>query len=213
MTALVFLDNNPGWDKNYTMQDADRRDGGKIYLYRGDEVTVRDLFDAMLVGSDNTATIALIHAAGFTEDDFVKKMNDKAATMGLTQTKFFDAVGLNNDNVSTAREVAELAKTALATPEILQTVSNKSVTFKTTAGIVKIIDSTDSLLNGFSSDHIQIIGGKTGHTDLAGYCFVAKFTDQNNHVIISVVLGTDSEAERFRQTAKLANWIYDSFTW
>ena len=213
MTALVFLDNNPGWDKIYTMQTSDRRDGGKIYLYRGDQVTVKNLFDAMLIGSDNTAAVALTHAAGFTEEDFVKKMNDKALALGLTQTKFFDAVGLNNDNMSTAREVTQLAKAALANPEIVKTVSTPTVTFKTMAGDVKTINSTDFLLNNFNSDHLQIIGGKTGYTDLAGYCFVAKFIDKDNHVIISVVLGTASETERFTQTVKLANWIFDSFNW
>jgi len=213
MTALVFLDNNPGWDQIYEITREDRRDGGKIYLYLGDKVTVKNLFYAMLVGSDNTATIALIHAAGMTESDFVVNMNEKARELGLLQTSFVDPVGLSNSNISTAREVALLAQAALAKAEINQAVGTEKTEFSTVAGIPKAIESTNSLLNSFPDDSIKIVGGKTGHTELAGYCFVAKFIDANQHEIISVVLDTPSEAERFKQTARLVRWIYDSYEW
>ncbi len=213
MTALVFLDNNPGWDQVYEITREDRRDGGKIYLYLGDKVTVKNLFYAMLVGSDNTATIALIHAAGMSETDFVAKMNEKARELGLLQTSFVDPVGLSSSNISTAREVALLAQAALAKPEINQAVGTEKTEFSTVAGVAKTIESTDTLLNSFPDDNIKIVGGKTGHTDLAGYCFVAKFMDNNQHEIISVVLNTPSENERFKQTARLVRWVYDSYEW
>jgi D-alanyl-D-alanine carboxypeptidase len=213
MTALVFLDHNPGWDQVYQITRQDRRDGGKIYLYLGDQVTVKNLFYAMLVGSDNTATIALIHAAGLNEADFVAEMNAKAKALGLLQTHFVDPVGLSNDNISTAREVAVLAQTALARNEVNQAVSTEKTDFATVAGIPKTIESTNTLLNNFSDNNIRIIGGKTGHTDLAGYCFVAKFTDSRQHEIISVILNTPSANDRFKQTAKLVRWIYDSYEW
>jgi D-alanyl-D-alanine carboxypeptidase len=213
MTALVFLDNNPGWDQIYEIKREDRRDGGKIYLYLGDKVTVKNLFYAMLVGSDNSATIALAHAAGLSEEDFVIKMNEKAKELGLLQTRFVDPVGLSNSNVSTAREVALLAQAALARDEINQAVATEKTEFSTVAGVPKTIESTDALLNNFPDDNIKLIGGKTGYTDLAGYCFVAKFIDANQHEIISVVLNTPSEADRFQQTAKLVRWIFSSYEW
>jgi D-alanyl-D-alanine carboxypeptidase len=213
MAALVFLDNNPGWDKTYSIQREDRRDGGAVYLYLGEEVTVKDLFYAMLVGSDNTADIALIHASGLTEEDFVQRMNEKARYLGFFNTKFADPVGLSNDNVSTAREVALLVKAALDNPDIFKAVATNEVEIVTAEGQKKTIKSTNYLLNNFSSERARILGGKTGHTDLAGYCLAAKFTDQNQHDIISVVLGADSELERFRQSARLVNWVYDNFDW
>jgi len=213
MTALVWLDNNPGWDQIYEIKRKDRRDGGKIYLYLGDKVTVRNLFYAMLVGSDNSATIALIHSAGLSEADFVIKMNEKAKALGLLQTRFVDPVGLSNSNISTAREVALLAQAALGRSEINQAVATEKTEFSTVAGVSKAIESTDALLNNFSDNNIRIMGGKTGYTDLAGYCFVAKFIDASQHEIISVVLNTPSEADRFKQTAKLVRWIYDSYEW
>lgn len=213
MTALVFLDNNPGWDQIYEIRREDRRDGGKIYLYLGEQVTVKDLFYAMLVGSDNSATISLIHSTGLSEEDFVAKMNEKAKTLGLLQTSFVDPVGLSNSNISTAREVALLAQLALAQKEINQAVSIEKTEFETIAGVPKLIESTNSLLNNFPDSSIRVLGGKTGHTDLAGYCFVAKFVDDNKHEIISVVLNTPSENDRFRQTSKLVSWIYENYEW
>ncbi len=213
MTALVFLENNPGWDQIYEIKRDDRRDGGKIYLYLGEKVTVRNLFYAMLVGSDNTAAIALIHAAGLTEEDFVQKMNEKAQALGLLETRFVDPVGLSNNNVSTAREVAVLAQAALEKSDINEAVATEKTEFSTEAGAVKTIESTDYLLGNFSDGDIRIIGGKTGYTELAGYCFAAKFSDQNKHEIISVILNSESKNERFRQTARLVRWIYDNYEW
>ncbi|MEI7620333.1 MAG: serine hydrolase [Candidatus Falkowbacteria bacterium] len=213
MTALVFLDTNPNWDQIYEIKREDRRDGGKVYLYLGDKVTVKNLFYAMLVGSDNSAAIALVHSAGLSEEDFVVKMNEKAQSLGLLQTRFIDPVGLSNSNVSTAREVALLAQATLTRSEISQAVSTEKTEFTTVAGVSKTIESTDALLNNFPDGNIKILGGKTGYTDLAGYCFVAKFVDSQQHEIISVVLNTPSENDRFKQTAKLVRWVYDSFEW
>lgn len=213
MTALVFLDTRPDWNKEYEIKREDRRDGGKIYLYLGEKVTVKDLFYAMLVGSDNSSTISLIHSAGMSEEDFVAKMNEKAKALGLLQTRFVDPVGLSNNNVSTAREVALLAQAALSKDEINQAVSTKKTEFSTLDGTPKSIESTDLLLNNFPDDKIRILGGKTGYTDLAGYCFVAKFIDTNQHEIISVVLNTPTENDRFKQTSRLVRWIYDSYEW
>jgi len=213
MTALVFLDHNPGWDVVHEMARADRLDGGKIYLYLGEKVTINDLFNAMLVGSDNTAALALVNSSGLSEDDFVAKMNEYAKNFGLLNTSFSDPSGLSANNISTAREVAQLAKIALAKEEIRRVIINDSFEFKTVDGVAKKIASTNYLLDSFSMPDVKIIGGKTGHTDLAGYCLVSAFTDNNNHNIISVVLGTDSEKERFNQTNKLVNWIYNNFSW
>lgn len=88
MTALVFLDNNPGWENPYTITEADKIEGGRLNLFLGDEVTVKDLFYTSLVASDNGATMALVHASGLSDEEFLKKMNDKAAALGLKNTSF-----------------------------------------------------------------------------------------------------------------------------
>ena len=213
MTALVFLEHNPGWDAVYTITDEDRREGGRINVFRGEKIKVKDLFNLSLVGSDNTATVALVHSIGLSEEDFVKKMNAKAESIGLKHTRFYDAVGLSNDNVSIAREVIELARVSLAEEEIQTATLKKKYEFSTVQGRKKTVYNTDDLLNNFPHNGIKILGGKTGYTESAGYCFVGKFMDRSGREIISVVLGSPNRDSRFSQTKNLIEWAYKNFVW
>ncbi|MDD4332703.1 MAG: serine hydrolase [Patescibacteria group bacterium] len=213
MTALVFLDYNPGWDTVYKMKKEDRREGGRIYLFTGDEVTVKDLFYLSLVASDNTATIGLVNSTGLSEEEFVQKMNLKAIELGLTRTSFVDPVGLSDSNNSCALEVAELAKAALEKEEIQKATLTKNYSFLTLGGRRKVVSSTDYLLEDLPYDGIKILGGKTGATEAAGNCFVGKFTDNAGNEIISVVLGALNYQARFEETKKMIKWVYDSYAW
>ncbi len=212
MTALVFLDHNPGWETIYEMKAEDKREGGKINLFTGEKVMVRDLFYSSLVASDNVATIGLINSTGMSLDDFIAKMNEKAMEIGLDNTKFRDPLGLNDNNVSNALEIARLANKTLLKDEIREATMTKIYEFKTQQGRAKIVYSTDDLLSVFPEDGIEIKGGKTGYTEAAGYCFVGKFGNDGDE-IISVVLNGDSKNSRFDQTHTLVKWIYDSYVW
>jgi D-alanyl-D-alanine carboxypeptidase (penicillin-binding protein 5/6) len=213
MTAYVFLNSNPDLDKTYELQKEDVRVGGKSFIYPGDQVKLKDLFYLTLVGSDNTAAVALARSIGLTEAEFVAKMNQQAVDFGLKDTKFEDISGLSNGNVSTAREVLILAKKCLANPKIRDTTIEASYEFSTVGGRDVKVLSTDALLSVFPIDGINIIGGKTGHTDEAGYCFVGEFVNQAGHKIISVVMGTNSNEDRFAETKKLVKWAYDNYLW
>jgi len=213
MTALVFLGNNPGWETIYEISREDRIEGGKEYLFLGEKTTVKDLFYTSLVGSANGATLAMVHSTGMTEKQFVEEMNKKAASLGLLKTSFEDATGLSNKNISTAHETAMLAKYALEQEEINKATLKKIYEFKTVQGAKKRIYTTDYLLENFSEDGIRIIGGKTGYTEAAKYCFVGVFTDKNGNQIITSVLGGDSKNSRFSETKKLAEWVYGNYIW
>lgn len=213
MTALVFLDNNPGWEEIYDVRASDKREGGKIYLFAGERVRVEDLFYLSLVGSANTATISLVHSTGLSEQEFVQKMNEKAKEIGLKKTSFVDPVGLGVNNISTAREVASFARIAFLQKEIRNATLTKEYRFKTLDNKNKAVFNTDYLLDIFPENGIRILGGKTGYTRAAGYCFVGKFTDFKGSEIITVVLGSDSRNSRFKQTHNLADWVYKNYKW
>lgn len=212
MTALVFLDNNPGWEKEYTVTADDSIEGGRLNLFLGDRVTIHDLFYTSLIASDNGATIALVHASGLSEDKFVEQMNRKAEQLGLGQTSFADPIGLSAANVSTAREVALLARAAFSREEISQAARKREYSFSTLDGRQKNIESTDYLLFDPADNAFEVLGGKTGFTDLAGYCFVGRFR-QDGHELISVVLNSDGKNERFRESKALINWVFSSYEW
>ncbi len=69
------------------------------------------------------------------------------------------------------------------------------------------------LLDDYPSNDIEMLGGKTGYTESAGYCFTAKFIHSGDKNIISVVLGENNINARFFATQDLINWTYDNFTW
>lgn len=213
MTALVFLENNPGWESTYEITEADQVEGGLLNLAPGDEVKIKDLFNTSLIASDNGATLALVHATKLDEKSFVEKMNAKALVLDLAKTKFSDAVGLSDQNVSTAREVALLAKVALAEPEISQATESKTYQFETINGKDKKIESTDYLLFDLEKNIFQVKGGKTGYTDKAGYCFVGRFKDETGREIISVVLNSSGKNERFKETKSIVNWVFQNYEW
>lgn len=213
MTALVFLDNNPGWDTTYTITGDDNVEGGKLNLFPGEEIKLKDIFKTSLIASDNGATLALVHASGLSEQEFIEKMNEKAGELSLTKTKFIDPVGLSDNNVSSAREVAMLAKEALSKEEISETTESKGYQFTTVNGREKIIESTDYLLFDSEKNSFTVLGGKTGYTDEAGYCFVGRFKDVSGREVISVILNSAGKNERFKESKSLVNWVFNNYNW
>lgn len=213
MTALVFLDHNPGWDKTYKITKEDNIEGGRLHLFLGEELTIRDLFATSLIASDNGATQALVHATGLSQAEFMAAMNAKAQEMSLTNTFFIDPIGLSDNNLSTAREVARLAQVAFSNSDILELVKLKEHRFQTLNGREKLIESTNYLLFTEEGNNFEILGAKTGYTDAAGYCFVGRFKNSDGREIISVVLNSDGKNERFIESRNLINWVFKNFTW
>jgi D-alanyl-D-alanine carboxypeptidase len=213
MTALVFLDDNPGWNSIYKIGPEDNVAGGKLNLFLGDRVKVKDLFYTSLVASDNGATLALVHATGLSESEFVKKMNDKAASLGLSRTSFVDPAGLGDENLSTAEEVDRLAQAALSRPEIRGATTRAAYEFTTLDGKNEKIESTDYLLLTDGPSALTVLGGKTGYTDKAGYCFVGWFKDKSGREVIAAVLNAGGKNDRFVAARDLAAWVFGSFKW
>jgi serine-type D-Ala-D-Ala carboxypeptidase (penicillin-binding protein 5/6) len=213
MSALVFLDSVPDWTRVYKMKKSDVRIGGRSYVYEGEELTIGDLFHLSLVASDNTAVIALASSLGLSEEEFVVKMNQKAEELGLLDTYFQDATGLDARNVSTVKDVAVLAKKSLIRKDIRETVLKDKYQFKTLAGRAVSAVSTDALLKSFPDNGSKLIGGKTGYTAEAGYCFVGGFVNHEGRGIITVVFGARTDQSRFRETSKMADWAFSNFKW
>lgn len=210
MTALVFLDNNPGWETTYKITAKDSIGGGKNNLFLGDTIKIKDLFYTSLVSSDNGATLALTHATGLDNEKFVELMNAKAKEIGMFSASFVEPTGLSDRNRASARDVARLAREALRQPELKKAVTTKTYSFKTLEDREKKLSNTDELLSDEWSK-ISVLGGKTGYTESAGYCFVGQFKNEKGKEIISVVLGAPNKEARFAETKKLVTWIFNSY--
>ena len=131
MTALVILDSKPDWEKKIILTQEDIQ-YPKIYVdpddvtsevdfQEGAAITYQDLWNALLASSSNQAAGILAKNSGFTYKEFIKKMNDKAKSMGLKKTRFTDPSGLDTLNVGTAKEMAIIARAAFNVSKIKTT--------------------------------------------------------------------------------------------
>lgn len=211
MTALVFLESNPQWEEIYTITPDDYVAGGKIHLFKGDKVRIKDLFLTSLVASDNGATLALVQATPLSEEEFVARMNSKAKELRLEKTAFVDPVGLSEENVSTAREAALLVLAAFKEEAIREAISLQSYQFETLQGKLKEIESTDYLLFDEEENIFVPLGGKTGYTEKAGYCFAGIFAGPEGDILATAVLNSTGKNGRFQESKEIIRWTLDNY--
>jgi serine-type D-Ala-D-Ala carboxypeptidase (penicillin-binding protein 5/6) len=192
--------------------------------------TVEELYEAMAIYSANGATIALAELVAGSESKFVEMMNEKAKALGMKDYNFVNSSGLNNsdlfgehpagseneENLMSARSTAILAYRLLNDyPEVLETASvpYKDWTKGTTNGPIKM-ENWNWMLPGITRTDVNAYEGldglKTGSTNLAGYAFTgtAKKGDMR---LISVVMKTNSQYARFKETEKLLNYGFNQF--
>ena len=214
MTALVFLETSPDWDKVVTIEENDSGQG-RLYLAEGEIATVRVLFNVALVSSSNNATLALARSTSLSLEEFTTRMNAKARVMGLVSTHFIEPTGLDPANQSTAREVVLILKAALSEKMIRETVSQKKYDFQLENGRSRVADSTDLLLSeNFPQGKMKsVIGGKTGYVEEAGYCFAFAAENEEGHQIITVVLGSETHFSRFSEAKALTRWAFEAYEW
>jgi len=184
MTVLVFMDYAPSFDKKIKMIKDDFVGGATLWVKIGDDVSVKDLLYATLVGSNNNAAMALMRSTGLVKAEFIEKMNEKAKTMGLKNTKFVEPTGLSEKNVSTAKEMAVIAQEAFKNDKINAASTTQWYKVKTASGTYWVKNTSLKL---FERD-INIVGSKTGWTDEAGYNLVTQAKNKA-HDVIALVMG------------------------
>ncbi len=213
MTALVILDGNPDWDELITILPQDQIEGGIIYFFSGEQVRLKDLFSLMLIASSNEAAVALARNSGI--NDFVSAMNKKAREIGMDSTYFSEPSGIESSNISTAADLLKLTKTAFGIEQIANASKLKTYEFNTinTKRKVKAY-ATNQLLSSFlNSGEYEILSGKTGFINKAGYCLVLRIKKNNSPVITMVVLGSESIEARWQETKGLADWVFSNYEW
>lgn len=214
MAALVFMEQNPDLSQYVALDpDLDYVPGGRVYLGYFNELLLQDVLAASLVGSDNTATQSLIRFSGLTEEDFIARMNEKADELAMVQTEFFDATGLDANNMSTARELVMLLKTAEQNEVIAYYTQQPSVTITQVSGRTVTIDNTNSLLTTFMNEYpYSVSGGKTGYLPQAGYVLATTVENSGNRVHV-IVMGAESKDARANEAKGLAYWAFKTFEW
>ena len=174
--------------------------GSQIWLEPGEQFTLDEMIKAICVSSANDAAVAVAELVGGSEQGFVQMMNDRAAELGMTNTTFHNACGLDTEgHLSTARDVAIMSRQILTTcPEVLHYTGIWTDTLR--GGATQLVN-TNKMLRRYNG----ITGLKTGTTSGAGVCISASATRDGLN-LIAVVLGAPSSKDRFEAATTLLDY-------
>lgn len=220
MTAILAVENCK-MDEKITVSNAAAAVGNSTAgLLEGDELTVEQALRGLMIPSGNDAAIALAEHVGKKLDPktkdavatFVKAMNERAKKLGCTGTLFENPHGLDfdewaGDMHSTAHDVALMMQEAMKDDTIREVMASKDPWIEVTGADGS--DHSHSMeTHNVLLDQDGNIGGKTGTTDDAGYCFASAY-NRDGDEIYTVVLNSSTTDQRFADTATLASWYYD----
>jgi len=204
MTATVFLENNPDVSQLVTIDRSDVFQASTTHLIRNDKVTADDLLHLVLIASDNAAARALARISPYGSEGFIRRMNEKAAELGLESTHYTDPSGLLSENVSSAYDMARLITHAsqderissiMRTTEYTVFSGKRPITFRSTNHLLRRGD-------------VDVRAGKTGFISKAGYCLATVLRlPQTGQDVAVVVFGARSNAGRFMESRNLMNWV------
>lgn len=202
MTALLIVE-GADLDATVTIGPGTMRETGtRIGLRQGERAKAGDLFQAMMVRSANDACRALADWHAGDQARFVVAMNARAASMGLRDTHFADACGHDAPlQYSSARDLAVLARAALAEPGIAAAAKQLEYRFSTEGGRRFHVRSTNALLGRFEGAQ----GLKTGYTPGAGRCLIA-LAERDGVEVLAVLLDAP---DRWWDTVGLLELAFD----
>ncbi|WP_459830689.1 D-alanyl-D-alanine carboxypeptidase family protein [Clostridium carnis] len=220
MTSLIFAENKSKSDTLTFTPDVIKVTETSLNNFKhfnpGDTISANDIMNAVMIYSANDAAYLMADSVAGSVDTFVKMMNEKALSLGLKNTKFENPSGLEidplnpsntNTNLTTAHDLAIIAKEAFKNDWIRETISPKNS--KATIdlkGSPFPIETRNKILGKNGN-----IGGKTGTETKAGHCFVG-FYEKDGRDLVTVVLNSEYGADGlnvFHDTEKIADYSYN----
>lgn len=222
------------WDQTITVtENAASQVGSRIFLAVGDKHTVEQLYIAMAVGSANDASVQLAEAVAGSEEAFAKLMNETAAELGMTNSHFINATGLDRadmpekyrptsiegETMMSARDAATLAYHIIKEdPKFLEYSKIQTYQFRErdTDPIVNynwMLESNKDVPSFRKFAYEGVDGLKTGHTSSAGNCFTGTALRDGTRLIAVVmgVEGSSTDGKRFLETATLFDYGFNNF--
>ena len=179
-----------------------------MFIMIGDEVSVENLLKGIIIASGNDACVALAEGIAGTEEEFAIMMTSKAKEIGMENTNFANASGINNpDNVSTVRDIMIMSNYLIKEfPEEYKYFSEKEFTWDRTGG-----DSiTQGNRNPLLYKKLGADGIKTGYLAVEKYSLASSIY-KNGRRLIAVGSGFNSKNDRSKESAKLLIWGLTNF--
>ncbi|AFV03088.1 D-alanyl-D-alanine carboxypeptidase [Dehalobacter sp. UNSWDHB] len=203
MTAILALELTEPEEITTVSEKAGGVGESSIYLDKGDKIKIGELLEGALLSSGNDACVALAENTAGSQDEFIRLMNQKAASLGAYNTNFVNPNGLPDPNhYSTAFDLALITRYAMNNPQFAEIVSQKySVISFEEPRKSQNAKNTNKLLWNYSLAD----GVKTGTTNAAGKCLVASASKDGRRLICVVLNAPD----RFGDAQRLLQWGFD----
>lgn len=222
MTALLALE-HLDFSKSVTIDgETPFTEGSRIYLLEGEQVTIEQLYNAMLIESANDAAVALGKKIAGTIPAFADMMNKRAKELGALNTNFVNPNGLHDDaHVTTAYDLAMIAREAMKDQKFRDVVMTyRYIIPKTNMQDTRYLYNTNRLIydqrtkvnvNGVLrvAKYEDVTGIKTGYTSKAGGCLIAG-AKRGDTELISVVLKSN-ESGRFADSIALLDYGFENY--
>lgn len=193
-------------DKVTASETAASKGGSQIWLEVGEQMTVNDLFKAVVISSANDACTLLGEYVAGSDSAFVDMMNERVKTLGLKDSHFENCTGLDDEitnHYSCAYDLAIIAKEIMKHKLILK---YSTVWLDSLRNGKTELNNTNKLINKYDG----MTGLKTGTTSNAGFCLCATAT-RNGVSFVSVVLGAKSSDDRFNLTRELLDYAFANY--
>ena len=198
MSSIVAIENIPQDREIILTQKMLRPQGGSPVLFPGLKITMNDLVKASLIQSTNDASEALSFFMG--RGSFVALMNQKAKEIGMNNTIFYDAHGLNPANKSTAQDLAKMISYVHEHhPELLTITRNNDFWLPDPRGRLLKFQNTNNFypLSSF-------IGGKTGFLPQARQTLASVFNINGKPTAIIILNSNNRQADLFSILRKVS---------
>lgn len=196
MTAIISLENKKPDDK-YIVKGSDLVGEDSMGLSAGEVLSFEDLLHGLMLPSGNDAAEVFANNFPTGRDGFIKAMNDKVSSLGLTNTVFDNPSGLQGDGIqyTTVYDMVVITRYALSNfPEFAQVVSTPEYLISET-DTHKAFDlyNETNLLTTYDG----VRGVKTGYTPEAGLCLVT-YLDYKGHRLIGVILNSENRRQEMK---------------
>lgn len=181
--------------------------GSQVFLEEGEKQTVETLIKCIVVASGNDASVVMAEHLAGSEEEFVKRMNEKAGELGMLHTQFEDCCGLTDseEHYTTASDVAIVSRELITRfPRILEysSIWMENIIHRTAQGEKEFcLTNTNKLIRSYEG----CVGLKIGSTSVAKYC-VSAVAQRGEMTLLAVVMGAPDAKVRFKDAAALLDY-------
>ena len=221
LVALEYLSERQEEYITLTNEMLNGVEGYTVNLCPGETLKIKDLLYGLICGGGNDAATAIAIISAGSVEDFVAKMNDKAASLGMNGTFYTNPTGIDDPNMKTTlNDTVTVSKEAIKNELFVKmsSANNHSYTLKN-SGETRTVANRNGLISSYSAIGYQnkrVKGLNAGMTDAGGYCVSAYATNGQDSYLCIVMGGIETASGKimsYTTTNQLLSYYFDNYTY